>query len=205
MVLARLSGTEDVVIGTSVNTRDAASADVIGMFVNKIPVRVKPARGKAVSEFLKEVSEEVRNSTRNSTLPFSMLVSEFYKGSRDGARNPFFDVSINYLPVTAHKAKKDVVIETFAPLQKLKLDMAITIHRAESAMDFTVQYPRAFFGEDFIARFSEQVRYTLTRMDEYAHGSVREVTALPEGQLAELKKLSMSGKTEVPVKLLHRV
>ena len=96
MVLGKYTGSEDVVIGVPVNTRTEEVKNVIGMFVNTAPVRVKPERELPLSEYIPGVRKAIRAATRGESLPFESVVSEFVK-TRDESRHPVFDVSLNYL------------------------------------------------------------------------------------------------------------
>ena len=77
MVLGKYCSSEDVVIGIPSNMRDQDSRNVIGMFVNTAPIRVKPEHTKELDTYLQEVSTSIRAVTRVSYLPFSEVVQEF--------------------------------------------------------------------------------------------------------------------------------
>ena len=110
MVLGKYTSSQDVVWGVPTNMRPQGAEDVIGMFVNTAPVRVKPVRKSELSDYFTAVSETVRKATRRCSLPFETVVAEFVK-QRDDSRNPIFDVSLNYLRVLSRLEQGGISLE----------------------------------------------------------------------------------------------
>ena len=79
MVLGKYTSSEDVVLGIPTNMRPNDADNVIGMFVNTAPVRVKPVRAASISDYLSSVSDAVRNATYGASLPFEEVVGEVVK------------------------------------------------------------------------------------------------------------------------------
>lgn len=117
MVLGKYTASEDVVLGIPTNMRPADADNVIGMFVNTAPVRVKPQRTASLSDYLQSVSTAVRNATYGAYLPFEDVVAEFVK-QRDESRNPMFDVSVNFMWNPPAYDKDGLSVELYSPLQK---------------------------------------------------------------------------------------
>ena len=202
MVLGVYCGSEDLVLGVPANTRDTDSGRVIGMFVNMAPVRVKPVPDKLLRQYLNEVCETVHAATRTACLPFADVVREF-AGDRDDSRHPIFDVSVNYLHTAPSLRKENRALETEVPLQRMKRDMGITIQRGRDELTLTLQYSNQLYDDALIGRFLDQFRATVAVMCGSPDATLREATALPDQQAAELETLSVSAVAETPDKLLH--
>lgn len=181
MVLGKYCGSEDVVIGIPSNMRDQDSRNVIGMFVNTAPIRVKPERSKDLEAYLEEVSASIRAVTRGSYLPFSEVVREFVQ-ERDTSRSPIFDVIVNYLPPVEPRRKGEICVDFFAPLQQIKRDMVITMHKGAEQLEFHLQYSKELFDDSLINHFVQQIRHTLTLMSSQDHGVVGKMLTLPKEQ-----------------------
>ncbi|MCP5102042.1 MAG: non-ribosomal peptide synthetase, partial [bacterium] len=92
LLLARLSGGEDIIIGTPTAGRSHADLQgIIGMFVNTLAMRNHPAGEKTVRAFLGEVKQHTLEAFENQDYPFEDLV-EKVTVARDISRNPLFDV-----------------------------------------------------------------------------------------------------------------
>ncbi|MBQ9887505.1 MAG: amino acid adenylation domain-containing protein [Lachnospiraceae bacterium] len=204
MTLAKYTSSEDVILGIPTNMRPAQADDVIGMFVNTAPVRVKPKRDMKIAEYLKTSSKAVRNATYGASLPFEEVVAEFVK-QRDESRNPIFDVSLNFMWNPPAYEKDGLKVEMYAPLQKMSRDIGIVIRKSAEGLKFMVQYSSELFDDVVIENFIGQIKHTLSLMSDKAVKTVREAIALPAEQMEIMNKFSVTGQAEIPVTLLHKL
>lgn len=94
ILLSRLSGQEDIVVGTPIAGRRHADLDqVIGLFVNVLAQRNFPVGSKTIREFLREIKERSLASFENQDYPFEDLVERLAR-DRDPGRSPLFDVML---------------------------------------------------------------------------------------------------------------
>jgi len=90
--LSRLSGREDIVIGTVTAGRGHVDLEnIIGVFVNTLALRNYPSGGKSFIDFLGEVRLSTLEAFDNQDYQFEDLVNRVLK-ERDPRRNPLFDV-----------------------------------------------------------------------------------------------------------------
>jgi amino acid adenylation domain-containing protein len=92
VLLHRLSGQDDLVVGTTVANRAVPGADsIVGFFVNTLPVRVRLSGNPTFVELLGRVRESTLESFDHQELPFDHLVRVIApERSRDHA--PVFQV-----------------------------------------------------------------------------------------------------------------
>ncbi|MCP4158148.1 MAG: hypothetical protein GY757_61180, partial [bacterium] len=96
ILLAKLSGQEEIVVGTPVAGRRHADLEpVIGMFVNTLALRNYPMGIKTIRRFLTEVKDRTLEAFENQDYPFEILV-ERARVNRDTRRNPLFDVMFTH-------------------------------------------------------------------------------------------------------------
>ena len=203
MVLGKYTSSEDVVLGIPTNMRPQDAENVIGMFVNTAPVRVKPKRDLPTGDYLQSVSSAVRSVTYGANLPFEDVVGEFVK-QRDESRNPIFDVSVNYMWNPPAYDQDGLSVELYAPLQKMSRDIGIVIRKSEKGLHFMVQYSSELFEDSVIRNFTDQLKHTLSLLGTDA-ATVREALVLPEIQKKQLDAFKTEASAELSEVLLHKL
>ncbi|GAB4589244.1 hypothetical protein Ntsu_70760 [Nocardia sp. IFM 10818] len=96
VLLSRLSGSADVVIGTPVGGRGVRELDeLIGMFVNTLPLRTRVDARAPFSRLLAQVREADLAAFAHADAPFEQLV-EVLNPARSQARHPVFQVMLAF-------------------------------------------------------------------------------------------------------------
>ncbi|WP_328600083.1 condensation domain-containing protein, partial [Rhodococcus sp. (in: high G+C Gram-positive bacteria)] len=94
VLLARLSGTSDIVIGTPVAGRgEKALDDVIGMFVNTLVLRTPVDLASSFSALVSATRRTDLQALGNGDVPFERLV-EVLDPTRSQAHHPLFQVAL---------------------------------------------------------------------------------------------------------------
>ncbi|MFB7722125.1 non-ribosomal peptide synthase/polyketide synthase [Nocardia sp. NPDC056100] len=96
VLLARLSGGDDIVIGTPVGGRGERDLDeLIGMFVGTLPLRTHIDTRSTFAELLGTVRESDLAAFAHADVPFEQLV-ETLNPARSQARHPVFQVTLSF-------------------------------------------------------------------------------------------------------------
>ncbi|QRV07666.1 amino acid adenylation domain-containing protein [Bacillus velezensis] len=91
-LLARLSGQEDIIVGSPIAGRPHKDLEpILGMFVNTLAIRTEPKGDKRFTDYLAEVRQAALEAYEHQDYPFEELV-ERIGVQRDMSRNPLFDV-----------------------------------------------------------------------------------------------------------------
>ncbi|TJZ73126.1 amino acid adenylation domain-containing protein, partial [Rhodococcus oryzae] len=96
VLLARLSGTADIAIGTPIAGRgEAALDDVIGMFVNTLVLRTQVDSGARFTDLVAQTKENDLGAFGHADVPFERLV-ELLSPARSQSRHPLFQVMLSF-------------------------------------------------------------------------------------------------------------
>ena len=95
VLLSRISGHEDIVIGSTIAGRNHPETDgLIGFFINALPLRCDLAGDPKFVTLLRRVRELCLDAFTNQDVPFEKIVEEV-KPAREPGRNPIFDILFN--------------------------------------------------------------------------------------------------------------
>jgi non-ribosomal peptide synthetase component F len=95
VLLSKLSGQEDIVVGTAAaGRRHADLENIIGFFVNTLALRNRPTSQKTFARFLNEVKQNTFSAFDNQDYPFEELVEKI-SASGDISKTPMVNVFLN--------------------------------------------------------------------------------------------------------------
>ncbi|UCH93968.1 MAG: amino acid adenylation domain-containing protein [Candidatus Aminicenantes bacterium] len=187
ILMARLSGQEDIVIGTPIlGRRHADLRKIIGMFVNTLAMRNYPAAEITTREFLLNVKERALQAFENQEYQFEELV-EKAAVNRDTGRNPLFDVMFvlqNMFEEPEEEiSRQEIEGLTTKPYEFENntsiFDLSIFASEQEEQLFFKFEYCTKLFQEKTILKFIQYFR-TITA----------EVAANPGKKIADIEILS---------------
>ncbi|MEG2188718.1 MAG: condensation domain-containing protein, partial [Christensenella sp.] len=187
MVLGKYCGSEDVIVGTAVSGRvHAASRGMLGMFVNSLPVRLKPEAGKTFEEYALLTAQALNNVKSHQDYPFERLVSRFAP-ERNASRAPLFDVIVNYLHEIPTMQVGELRISPFrVRRQALAYDFQIEIRKDEQKLAIDLSYAQALYEDEVAFNFLEQLQTTLKRVCKNPSLPLIDAIELPERQTQQI-------------------
>ncbi|WP_406229858.1 amino acid adenylation domain-containing protein [Nocardia sp. NBC_01009] len=96
VLLARLSGTTDIPIGTPIAGRDAAELDdAVGMFVNTLVLRTEVDLAESFTDLLCRIKQVDLDAFGHADIPFEQLVDQL-ASQRSRSRHPLFQVMLAF-------------------------------------------------------------------------------------------------------------
>lgn len=186
ITLGKYCGSEDVVIGTAMSGRTLPEQqDMIGMFVNTLPVRLKPTGDMQLKDYVLQTAQTVRTVNANQIYPFERLVP-MLAPDRTAARSPVFDIIFNYLQ-EKHLPELQGAEVKYLPIrsQALQMDMVLEIsHEGEDAK-IELSYSRALYDDAVAENFLEQFCTTLERCRD-GNALLMDLAELPERQRQQI-------------------
>jgi non-ribosomal peptide synthetase component F len=159
VLLSKLSGQEDIVVGTPTAGRKHPDLHpIIGMFLNTLALRNYPSVHKTFSLFLQEIKERTLAAFENQDYPFEDLVEQVVV-NRDLTRNPLFDVMFilhnEFFPAKISEAKSvDLKLKSHEfEKSTSQFDLTLIGFLGENHLYFKVEYCSKLFKEQSILRF----------------------------------------------------
>jgi amino acid adenylation domain-containing protein/non-ribosomal peptide synthase protein (TIGR01720 family) len=157
VVLAKITGQEDIVVGTPLAGRRHADLEpIIGMFVNTLCLRNYPGNEKRFIDFLHEVKENTLGAFENQEYQFEDLVEKVVV-ERDTSRNPLFDVMLVLQNMEISQLEiPGLKLGPFEYEKEVsKFDLTLTALEGEHELYFIVEYCTALLKEESIKRMIE--------------------------------------------------
>src|SRR5690606_11060010 len=169
VLLARLSGTSDIAVGTPVAGRgEEALDDLVGMFVNTLVLRSRVNPDESFAELLADVRETDVAAFAHADLPFERLV-ELLDPARSMARHPLFQVMLTFQNMAHTELRLPGLtasaLELGAPPAKFDLELTLVPHEVDgvpAGLAATFIYATDLFDESTMAGFAERLRRILT-------------------------------------------
>ncbi|MGV9334053.1 amino acid adenylation domain-containing protein, partial [Nocardia sp. NPDC003726] len=208
VLAARLSGTEDIAIGTPVAGRgDAELDDLIGMFVNTLVLRTRVTPGLGFTELLAGARETDLRAFANADIPFERLV-EALAPERSAGRHPLFQVALSFENLSATGFELPglscTALDPAADTAKFDLLLTVREQRTESgaeaglAAEFT--YARDLFDEQTVVEFGRRFRRILSAIVRNPDIAVGDLEILEDSERADL--ITRAGAPAVPPRTL---
>jgi len=166
VVLSRLSGQQDVVIGTPVANRTRLELEgLIGFFVNTLALRLDLSGNPGVSELLQRVKSQTLNAHQHQDLPFEQVV-EIVQPPRSLAHSPLFQVLFVWQNAQAAELEWPGLQLQPAelPHTTTKFDLTLSLVEAGDRIVGGVEYATALYERSTIERYMGYLRRVLEQM-----------------------------------------
>ncbi|MCP4219627.1 MAG: amino acid adenylation domain-containing protein, partial [bacterium] len=209
--LAKISGSEDIIIGIPVAGRTHPDLEqIIGLFVNTLALRNFPEADKTISQFAGEVASTTARAFDNQDYPFEDLV-ENTAVPRDTGRHPLFDVMLaQHNMDTGAGTNLDTDAETTYPNntptdtqppantplytnKTSKFDMVLHCSQTDNQLAFTFEYSTTLFKKDTILRFRDYFTKVLEAVRS-PHQKISDIDILSQEEKEELLTTFNSGR-----------
>jgi amino acid adenylation domain-containing protein len=196
ILMAKLSGQEDIIVGTGTEGRQHIDLrEIVGMFVNTLPLRNFPTADQVFVDFLKEVKETTLEAFENQDYQFEDLV-EKAAVKRDLSRNPIFDVMFelkNVLDSPQRKIPTARLEHYHYELRTAKFDMDWSATEKKSMISFAIIYCTKLFKRSTIYLFIDYFRDIISNILKNPRSKFSEITKISTGRkqkiLSQLQQL----------------
>ncbi|RKP54146.1 amino acid adenylation domain-containing protein [Cohnella endophytica] len=207
VLFARFGGTEDIVVGTPTAGRLVpGTEDMVGMFVNMLPIRSNPKHKIPFLTYLKELRDVCLFAFDHQNIAFQQLVQELAL-PRDIARHPIFDVMFvmqNQWSEIYLKGKKIVPFELDDHMAKF--DVGFQVIENEKELNFDISYCTDLFQSQTIQRMATSYLRVLEQIVDSPETPIGEIDLLSDIERTSLLTAFNNTKVDYPEdKLIHEL
>jgi amino acid adenylation domain-containing protein len=175
LFLARLSGSEDIVVGTPVTNRTRVETEpLIGLVANTLVLRTDLSRSTTFLELVHHVSIVLRSAIEHQELPFERLVEEL-QPARSLSHNPLFQVMILFNDASANPVVEPQPLPFASGVDKAapsmtsgtaKFDLTLSLTDLGQSVSAGFEYSTDLFDGETIANFIRQFNRLLSSISD---------------------------------------
>lgn len=199
MLLWKYADKKDFVIGTAFSGRKNDSLnEIIGMFVNTLPIRVKIDDTATTYDFLEYIRSKMFSALDAQDCQFDMLVDELKINNRN-SENPLFDFIMNYVSIGTEEFEIDglkltpCVPETVSA----KYDFTLTIVESNGTYQADIEYRTDLFCDESIQLFGKRLIDTIKQLIYGEAEEMKNFSLMTDEDKLWLDKLNQTA-TEIP-------
>jgi len=157
LLVSRLSGESDVVIGSPISNRShALTENMVGLFSNTIALRTNVDDAGTVSELLNQCKYRILSAQENQEVPFELIVEDI-NPARNLSHHPIFQLMINYQSLKRQDTPTSGPEFTALELEETLCNFDIILKILEYPNELVIhwEYSSELFNEKSIVNISE--------------------------------------------------
>ncbi|MDC2865509.1 non-ribosomal peptide synthetase [Bacillus sp. BP-3] len=187
ILLYRYSGQKDIVVGTPItNRKDKQIQELIGFFVNTLPIRTVIQSNKSFRMVLQDTVESFLQAHENGDVPFEKIVQEV-SPERDKSYHPIFQVLFTLHENKEEKLSQQLLIEhEKINTSTSKFDFVLYISCETDNMTGEIEYSTDLFDKVSIDRIFENYVSCIQAVLKSPDESISAINMLTEEEKSEL-------------------
>jgi tyrocidine synthetase-3 len=187
VMLASVSGQSDLLIGTPSDNRSHAQVqELIGFFVNSLPLRAQVLPEESISGLIKEIHTTVTQAKIHQDLPLEKMVDKL-KVERDASRHPLFQVIFSLQDIATDEDENEDVPFEPAYLEEGKglysparYDLSLLLTDDAAQIGGVFNYATSLFDQETIARMAAIYHKVLAGFAMNKEQSIAEIDKLSD-------------------------
>ncbi|MEV7872746.1 condensation domain-containing protein, partial [Streptomyces sp. NPDC088124] len=180
LVLAPYAGTSDVVFGTTVSGRPAdlpGAEDILGLFINTLPVRVNVNTGRSTARWLGEVQADMAEARQYEYVALTDIDS----GVQPGVS--LFDSLVvfeNYPVDTESAARHGLSVSGVQAVESTNYALTLVASAMGDQLDMVLAYDPALFDAGTVENLAGRLNQAVTTLTEDGDAPLGGLSLLPD-------------------------
>ncbi|MGY3499537.1 MULTISPECIES: amino acid adenylation domain-containing protein [unclassified Bradyrhizobium] len=194
LLLRMYSGQDDIVVGMPHAVRDQpGSADIIGFFLNMLPIRAAIDASQSFAAHARRIQGLVSDAIANAAYPFGWMVRDT-RLCREPGRSPIFQVMFNMYSEAAEPVGRDELALTFREYDTGYVKFDLTLYAQDHGDEIALQlaYAEDIISSDLAARMANNLRCLIAACVDEALAPIEELSCLSASDLSILGSLDGS-------------
>ncbi|MGD2089482.1 MAG: amino acid adenylation domain-containing protein [Candidatus Aminicenantes bacterium] len=207
ILLSKLSGQEDIIVGTgTAGRRHADLMNIIGLMFNTIALRNYPSGDRSFSQFLKALTINTLKMFENQEYPLDRLVEDLFVRqllTRDASRNPLFDTMFaiqNFgenLQVTNEIEIAGLRLEPYrCDHQISRFDLFFICFETNDTIHINVEYSTALFKPSTVEKITGYYMEILDQILENTEIKLKDIDISTCRRLVDIKEEAAAENSE---------
>lgn len=178
VVLGTFSRQDDVVLGTVLTNRPPGTENLIGLFIDSVPLRIDLAGAPTFDRVVQRIRDTSIEAFDHAGVGFDELVAAI-NPDRDPSRNPLFQVLVEYEVATTVDFDPPTVNATLidVPSERAPLDLTLYLVHHGGRIECLLEYDTDLFDEASVRRLLEYVETVLRRAGTAPQATLSALTA----------------------------
>ncbi|PHM36580.1 non-ribosomal peptide synthetase [Xenorhabdus innexi] len=188
IVLSRLSGQDDIIIGTPVANRPHHELEgLIGFFVNTLALRVTFSNDMSVADLLTQIRQRSLAAYAHQDLPFEQVV-EVLQPERSLSYSPIFQVmmALNNTPAQEFTLPGLQLTPIEQERRGAHFDLTLSLNEIETGLAGDLEYAADLFDHSTVERMVVYLTNVLTEMADDVSQPVNTLPMLPDSERQQL-------------------
>ncbi len=188
VLLYKYSKQDDIIIGSPIVGRNNANTyNVIGMFVNSLPIRAKIDSNSSFIDFVNSIKSICLKNYQYQDYPFDELVNKL-NIQRDTSRNPLFDVMFTYQNNGNPDINFDGInVKYYIPDTKIsKFDLSLEIIPENDLLNLSFEYSNSLFNKEFIKHLSNHYINIINTILEDSTIKISDINILSKAEQSKI-------------------
>lgn len=186
-LLHRLSGDEDIIIGTPIAGRNIDFMNTIGMFADTLAVRSTISGDTKFNAFLKKMTLETFQAFEHQQFPLELLVEQLHLHP-DVSRNPLFAASFVFEKADDRMAQISNLTLTPLPIpvKTSMFDLSIEVVEELGELSCFLEYSTALFKRESAERWTNYYIQILNEVVKDPDTEICDIKMIPTDELQSL-------------------
>lgn len=188
VLLNKYTSQEDIIVGTPVSGRNHSDLEnVLGMFVNTIPIRTYPAYEKRFTDFLGEVNTYCLSAFENQDYQLDTLIDKL-NIQRNSNKHPLFDVALVFQNIGINQfTSGDINIKPlWHKKNDAKFDLLLEILEDNKSLTLNWNFRKSLFKKETINNMAKHFINLLNSIIENPDQLIKDINIISKAEELQL-------------------